>query len=454
MGSNYDLIVIGAGSGGVRAARIAAGLGAKVAIIEDRYMGGTCVNVGCVPKKLYVYASEFGAAVEDAEGFGWRFKDAPEFDWLTLTQAKVKEIGRLNGIYRNMLNNSGASVIDGRGKITSATTVQVGGQTLTANRILIATGGWPVVADIPGSELAITSNEIFDLPSFPNRLLIIGGGYIATEFSGVFNGLGSKVTQVYRGELFMRGFDLDIRRHLLNEIRMTGVDLRMNTDVTRLEQAGGSILAHFNDGTEAHFDAVLYAIGRRPNLAGLGALESGVTLNNDGTIAVNENFQTAVPTIYALGDIIGGPELTPVALAEGMAFAHQQFGHGGNAPDYRNVATAVFSQPQVGTCGLTQEQGCEQYAHLKIYRSDFKPMKHTISGREQRSFMKLIVDGDTDRVLGAHMVGPDAGEIMQGLGIAINMGATKAQFDATIGIHPTAAEEFVTMRTLSEEIRL
>lgn len=452
MGSNYDLIVIGAGSGGVRAARIAASLGANVAIIEDRYMGGTCVNVGCVPKKLYVYASEFGAAVEDAEGFGWRFNDTPEFDWPTLTQAKVKEIGRLNGIYRNMLNNSGATVIDGRGTITSPTTVQVGEQTLTAHRILIATGGWPVVASIPGSELAITSNEIFDLPSFPNRLLTIGGGYIATEFSGVFNGLGSKVTQVYRGELFMRGFDLDIRRHLLNEVRMTGVDLRMNTDVTRLEQAGEGILAHFNDGTEAHFDAVLYAIGRRPNLDGLGALETGVTLNTDGTIAVNENFQTAVPTIYALGDIIGGPELTPVALAEGMAFAHQQFGQGGNTPDYRNVATAVFSQPQVGTCGLTQEQACEQYAHLKIYRSDFKPMKHTISGREQRSFMKLIVDGDTDRVLGAHMVGPDAGEIMQGLGIAINMGATKAQFDATIGIHPTAAEEFVTMRTLSEEI--
>lgn len=454
MSSNYDLIVIGAGSGGVRAARIAASLGAKVAIIEDRYMGGTCVNVGCVPKKLYVYASEFGAAVEDAEGFGWRFKQAPEFDWPTLTRAKVKEISRLNSIYRNMLNNSGATVIDGRGRITSATTVQVGEQTLTANRILIATGGWPVVADIPGSELAITSNEIFDLPKFPKRLLTIGGGYIATEFSGVFNGLGSTVTQVYRGELFMRGFDLDIRRHLLNEVRMTGVDLRMNTDVTRLEQRGEGILAHFNDGTEAHLDAVLYAIGRRPNLDGLGALETGVTLNKDGTIAVNEKFQTAVPSIYALGDIIGGPELTPVALAEGMAFAHQQFGQGGSAPDYQNVATAVFSQPQVGTCGLTQEQASKHYTHLKIYRSDFKPMKHTISGREQRSFMKLIVDGNTDKVLGAHMVGPDAGEIMQGLGIAINMGATKAQFDATIGIHPTAAEEFVTMRTLSEEIML
>jgi glutathione reductase (NADPH) len=451
---DYDLIVIGAGSGGVRAARTAASLGAKVAIIEDRYLGGTCVNVGCVPKKLYVYASEYGHGFSDANGFGWQFDRAPRFDWNTLRKAKVTEIARLNDIYRSLLLNSGADLIDGRGTITSPSRVEVNGREISAPRILIATGGWPYIPDIPGRELAITSNEVFDLPTFPQRFLTVGGGYIASEFACVFNGLGSHVVQTYRGELFMRGFDDDARRHLAVEMQKSGVKLRTQTDVISLNKTPEGIRAEFNDGSSEIFDAVLYATGRKPNLNGLGALEQGVELTDQGVIEVDDHYQTKVPGIFALGDIIGGPELTPIALAEGMAFAHQQFGAGSSTPGYDNVATAVFTQPPLASCGLTQDQaGCE-YHHLKIYRSEFKPMKHTISGRNERSFMKLIVDGDTDRVLGAHMVGPDAGEIMQGIAIAMKMGATKAQFDATIGIHPTAAEEFVTMRTLSEEILL
>ena len=448
----YDLIVIGAGSGGVRAARTAASLGARVAIIEDRYLGGTCVNVGCVPKKLYVYASEYGKGFLDAQGFGWQTPEAPQFSWATLTRAKTQEISRLNDIYRALLANSGAQLIDGRGHITSPTTVLVNGEEIHGRKILIATGGWPHVPEIPGSTLGVTSNEIFDLERFPDRLLIVGGGYIATEFAGVFNGLGSRVTQTYRGPLFMRGFDDDIRRHLRDEIRKTGVDLRMDTDVTSLNETTEGIQATFADGLQEIFDTVLFATGRQPNIQGLGALELGVTLTPDGMISVNEQFQTSVPSIYALGDITGGPELTPMALAEGMAFAYQQFGQGRPSPSYDNVATAVFSQPPVGTCGLTQEQAIAQYPRISVYRSEFRPMKHTISGRDERSLMKLLVDRDSDRVVGAHMVGPDAGEIMQGISIAMSMGATKAQFDSTIGIHPTAAEEFVTMRTVSEEL--
>ena len=451
---DYDLIVIGAGSGGVRAARTAASLGAKVAIIEDRYLGGTCVNVGCVPKKLYVYASEYGHGFSDAKGFGWKFEQAPCFNWNTLREAKVTEIARLNDIYRSLLLNSGADLIDGRGTITSPSNVEVNGREISAPRILIATGGWPYIPEIPGRELAITSNDVFDLPNFPQRLLTVGGGYIASEFACVFHGLGSHVVQTYRGELFMRGFDDDARRHLADEIQKSGVDLRTQTDVVSLSKVSDGIQAIFNDGSSEVFDTVLYATGRKPNLDGLGALEQGVRLTDQGVIEVDDQYQTSVPGIFALGDIIGGPELTPMALAEGMAFAHQQFGAGATAPGYDNVATAVFTQPPLACCGLTQEQACAEYHHLKIYRSEFRPMKHTISGRNERSFMKLIVDGDTDRVLGAHMVGPDAGEIMQGIAIAMKMGATKAQFDATIGIHPTAAEEFVTMRTLSEEILL
>ncbi|MEO0437871.1 MAG: glutathione-disulfide reductase [Pseudomonadota bacterium] len=442
---DFDLFVIGAGSGGVRAARMAAGFGARVAVAEDRYMGGTCVNVGCVPKKLYVYASEFGKSFEDARGFGWSSSDKT-FEWSTLRDNKKTEISRLNSIYRNLLAGVDATVIDGRASIVDPHTVAVGEQQFSTERILIATGGWPYVPEFPGSELALTSNEIFDLDSFPERLLIIGGGYIAVEFAGIFNGLGSKVTQLYRGPLFLRGFDEDVRKHAAQEIPKTGVDLRFDTNVTKLERVNGAILATLTSGATLEVDAVLSAAGRRPHLQGLGIENTDVLLDEKGFIAVDEHYQTAEPSIFALGDVIGGMELTPVALAEGMALARRLYGDINREVEYDFIATAVFCQPNIGTVGFTEDEARAKFGAITLYKSDFRPMKHTISGRDERTFMKLIVDDASDRVVGVHMMGPDAGEIVQGIAIALKAGATKAVFDATIGIHPTAAEEFVTMR--------
>lgn len=442
---DFDLFVIGAGSGGVRAARMAAGFGARVAIAEDRYMGGTCVNVGCVPKKLYVYASEFGKAFEDGREFGWN-AGGKTFDWTTLRDNKKTEISRLNAIYRNLLDGVDATLIDGRARIVDANTVAVGDQHYTARKILIATGGWPYKGDFPGNELAVTSNEVFDLDSFPERMLIIGGGYIAVEFAGIFNGLGSQVTQLYRGPLFLRGFDSDIRAHAAQEIRKTGVDLRFETNITSLEKTATGIMATLTDGSSLEVDAVLAAIGRRPHLADLGLENTNVKLTSHGTIEVDEQFQTAEPSIYALGDVIGGMELTPVALAEGMAFARREYGNLEKPVDYDFIPTAVFCQPNIGTVGFTESEAHMEFGDITLYKSTFKPMKHTISGRDEKTFMKLIVDDATDRVVGVHMMGPDAGEIIQGIAIALKAGATKAVFDSTIGIHPTAAEEFVTMR--------
>ena len=442
---DFDLFVIGAGSGGVRAARMAAGFGARVAVAEDRYMGGTCVNVGCVPKKLYVYASEFGKAFKDARGFGWDSETAP-FNWATLRDNKKTEIARLNAIYRNLLTGVEATMMDGRAHILDPQTVEVNGQSFRAEKILVATGGWPHVPEFPGNDLAITSNEIFDLETFPQRLLVVGGGYIAVEFAGIFNGLGAEVTQLYRGPLFLRGFDPDIRAHAAQEIAKTGVDLRFETNVQSITRGAGGLQVSLTDGSSLETDVVLYATGRKPHLDGLGLENTGVKLTEFGAVAVDEHFQTDEPGIFALGDVTGGMELTPVALAEGMAFARRQFGALENTVDYDFIPTAVFCQPNIGTVGFTEEEARAKFGHIRLFKSTFKPMKHTISGRDEKTFMKLIVDKASDRVVGVHMMGPDAGEIMQGIAIALRAGATKALFDSTIGIHPTAAEEFVTMR--------
>ena len=444
--NSCDLFVIGAGSGGVRAARISAGLGAKVIVAEGLYLGGTCVNVGCVPKKLYVYGSEFGKAFKDAEGFGWTV-EGTSFDWPTLRDNKTREIGRLNSIYDRLLEGSGAQVINGMARLVDAHTVEVNGTRYHAKKILLATGSWPTKPEFPGNELAITSNEIFDLDSFPRRLLVVGGGYIATEFACIFNGLGAQVTQLYRGDLFMRGFDDDIRTFAAEEIKKTGVDLRFNSNIVSLARTNEGLEAQLTDGSRIVVDAVLCATGRHPNIEGLGLEKTAVKLDNRGYVSADEYFQTDEPSIFALGDMTGGPQLTPVAIEQAMAFAQTQFGDTEKVMDYSFIPTAVFCQPNIGTVGLTEEETKARGIDIDVYLSDFKPMKHTLSGRDERTLMKMIVDKSSDRVIGLHMVGPDAGEICQGMAVAMKAGATKADFDSTVGIHPTAAEEFVTMRT-------
>jgi glutathione reductase (NADPH) len=447
MSYDYDLFVIGAGSGGVRASRIAAGLGAKVAVAEDLYLGGTCVNVGCVPKKLFVYGSHFSEEFEAAAGFGWSVGET-SFDWATLRDNKTKEIERLNGIYDNMLKNAGVEIIHGRGTIVDAHTVTVGDKQYTAERILAAVGGWPMVPDITGSEHIISSNEVFYLDEFPKRVIVVGGGYIAVEFAGIFQGFGSETHLLYRGEMFLRGFDDDIREFTASEMRKKGIDLQFNTNVTGIEkQADGSLLVSLTDGSTLEVDAVMYATGRKPKTENLGLENTAVELTAKGSIVVNDDFQTAEPSIYSVGDVIDRMQLTPVALAEGMALARNLYSDKkDHKVDYDFIATAVFCQPNIGTVGYTEAQAKEKYGSVAVYKSEFKHMKHTLSGLDERTFMKLLVDQASDRVVGCHMVGADAGEIVQGIAIAMKAGATKADFDSTIGIHPTAAEEFVTMR--------
>lgn len=442
---DFDLFVIGAGSGGVRAARMSAGLGARVGIAEDRYLGGTCVNVGCVPKKLLVFASHFGEDFEDAAGFGWTVGPR-SFHWKTLIDNKNAEISRLNGVYRSLLSNAGVTLYEARATVVDAHTIEVGGERLTAERILVATGGWPSVPDIPGKEHVISSNEAFFLEDLPKRAIVVGGGYIAVEFAGIFSGLGSEVTQLYRGELFLRGFDEDVRHFLAGEMRKKGVDLRFNANIASVEKTDAGLVATLEDGSTLETDLIMYATGRAPNTDGLGLENAGVALSRKGAIVVNEDFQTSVPSIYALGDVIDRVALTPVAIAEGMVFSHNTYNAEARKMDYRDIPTAVFSQPTIGTVGLSEAEAREEYGEVVCYRSEFRPMKNTISGNEERSLMKLIVDKATDRVVGLHMVGPEAGEIAQGFGVALKAGATKADFDRTIGIHPTSAEEFVTMR--------
>ncbi|MDD2046028.1 glutathione-disulfide reductase [Pseudomonas putida] len=448
MAYDFDLFVIGAGSGGVRAARFAAGFGAKVAVAESRYLGGTCVNVGCVPKKLLVYGAHFADDFEQAAGFGWSLEDA-QFDWGQLIANKNREIERLNGIYRNLLVNSGVTLLEGHARLTGAHEVEIDGQRYSAEHILIATGGWPQIPDIPGKELAISSNEAFFLKDLPKRVLVVGGGYIAVEFAGIFQGLGAKTSLLYRGDLFLRGFDGAVRTHLKEELEKRGMDLQFNIDIQRIErQDDGSLKATLKDGRELLADCVFYATGRRPMLDNLGLENTGVELDPRGFIRVDELYQTTEPSILAIGDVIGRVQLTPVALAEGMAVARRLFKpEHYRLVDYQNIPTAVFSQPPIGTVGLSEEQALEQGYKVQIFESRFRPMKLTLTEVQEKTLMKLVVDADTDRVLGCHMVGPDAGEIIQGLGIALKAGATKQQFDETIGVHPTAAEEFVTLRT-------
>lgn len=445
---DFDLFVIGAGSGGVRAARFSADYGAKVAVAESRYLGGTCVNVGCVPKKLLVYGSHFSDDFEQAQGFGWS-TGHPHFDWATLISNKNREIHRLNDIYRKLLATSGVTLLEGHARLTDAHHVEVNGQIFSAERILIATGGWPMVPDIPGREHAITSNEAFFLQSLPERVLVVGGGYIAVEFAGIFNGLGADTRLLYRGEMFLRGFDHSVRTHLAEELIKNGLQLDFNTDIVKIDKlSDGSLLATLNDGRQLETDSIFYATGRRPMLEHLGLENTFVELNDAGYVAVNEHFETREPSVLAIGDVIGGVQLTPVATAEGTAIARRLFKPELYHPvDYRHIPTAVFSQPSIGTVGLTEEEAVAQGHKVTAYESRFRPMKLTLTESNERTLMKLVVDAHTDRVLGAHMVGPDAGEIIQGLAIALKAGATKRLFDETIGVHPTSAEEFVTLRT-------
>ncbi len=446
---DFDLFVIGAGSGGVRAARFAAGFGARVAVAEGRYLGGTCVNVGCVPKKLLVYGAHFADEFEQASGFGWTLGGKPDFDWATLISNKNREIQRLNGIYRNLLVNSGVTLLESHAKVVDAHHVEVDGKTFSTEHILIATGGWPQIPEIPGHEHAINSNQAFFLKELPKRVLVVGGGYIAVEFASIFNGLGAETTLLYRGELFLRGFDGAVRKHLKEELTKSGINLQFNADIARIDkQADGSLHATLKDGRVLEADCVFYATGRRPMLDNLGLENTNVQLDERGFIAVDDQFQTHEPSILALGDVIGRVQLTPVALAEGMAVARRLFKPEQYRPvDYQHIPTAVFSLPNIGTVGLTEEQARDAGHKVVVYQSDFKPMKLTLTSSQERTLMKLVVDADSDKVLGCHMVGPDAGEIVQGLAVALKAGATKRIFDDTMGVHPTAAEEFVTMRT-------
>jgi len=445
---DFDLFVIGAGSGGVRAARVAAGYGARVMIAEEFRVGGTCVIRGCVPKKLLVYASRFAEEFEDATGYGWTVPQ-PIFHWPSLIANKDREIARLEAAYINTLERHNAELIKSRAVIEDAHTVRIlsNGARVNAETILIATGAWPHYGPkILGLEHVISSNEAFHLAELPKRIVIQGGGYIAVEFACIFAGLGSEVTLVYRGENILRGFDDDVREHLRNEMRNRGITVTCGHTVAAVEKSGDDFITRLSDHSTIAADKVMFAIGRRPNIMGLGLKTVGVKIAAHGGIAVDDYSRTSVPSIYAVGDVTHRVNLTPVAIREGHAFADTVYGGKPTPVDYTNVPTAVFSEPELGVIGLTETQARERLAKLDIYKTTFRPMKATLSGRDTRSFMKLLVDGTTDRVVGCHIVGPDAGELIQIVGVAVKMGATKADFDATMAVHPTAAEELVTLR--------
>jgi glutathione reductase (NADPH) len=445
----YDLIVIGAGSGGVRAARMSAALGKQVAIIERQYLGGTCVNVGCIPKKLFHYAAQYPAHFHEAAGFGWTLP-TPSFDWSALVKNVAGEVQRLNGVYRKLLLDSGVQLFSGEGRIVDSHTVVVGQQLLKSERILIAVGGAPWKPDIPGAEYSITSDAFFSLPVMPASAVVVGGGYIAVELAGILHGLGVETTLLHRGHKILKNFDSDISQFLQQELEKNGMNLMLGENITSIEKVSGGLAARCASGSIVHADCMLYATGRKPVTNKLGLDTVGVGLKATGHIEVNNQYQTAAPSIYAIGDAVGHKELTPVATAEAMWLVDHWFGTGSKpAIDYGLVASSVFSMPEAATVGLTQQQAEERHgvADIDIYRTDFRPLKHTVSGSSERMMMKLVVQKSTDRVLGLHMVGAEAGEIVQGFAVALQMGATKRQFDATIGIHPTAAEEFVTLRT-------
>lgn len=447
---DYDLFVIGGGSGGVRAARMAAQRGARVALAEVAAMGGTCVNVGCIPKKLYSYAAHYAESFEESHGFGWE-GEAPRFNWDTLRENRAREITRLNGIYQGLLLGAGVTIITGWATLVDGHTVKVDEKTFSAKNILIATGGTPTVPAVTGREHILTSDQMFDLTPFPRRLLVVGGGYIACEFASIFNGLGTEVILVHRGEKLLTGFDDDVRGFVATEMTKTGIMLEFGTEVAAIAKTADGLTVEFKGGAApCTVDAVLYATGRVPNTNGLGLETAGVALNAKGAIEVNRHYQTSLPSVYALGDVTARLQLTPVALGEAMVVVDHLLGAAaGKKPrsmSYEFVPTAVFTHPNIGTVGFSESDARREFGEVTVYRADFKALKHTLSGSGERTLMKLLVDDATDRVVGLHMVGPDAGEIVQGFAVAMKAGATKAQFDSTIGIHPTVAEEFVTMR--------
>jgi glutathione reductase (NADPH) len=444
---DVDLFIIGAGSGGVRAGRIAAGYGARVMVAEEYRVGGTCVIRGCVPKKLLVYASRFSEEFEDAAGYGWTVPE-PTFHWPTLIANVNREVTRLEAAYTSTLERYKVALVKSRAVLEDAHTVRLAtGARVHAETILISTGGWPHPGPkIPGIEYAMSSNEAFQLKELPKRIVIQGGGYIAVEFACIFAGLGSEVTLVYRGENILRGFDDDIREHLRGEMRGRGITVTCGHTVAAIEKAGDEFVTRLSDGSTVASDKVMFAIGRRPNVMGLGLESLNVKIHEHGGIAVDEYSRTTVPNIYAVGDVTNRVNLTPVAIREGHAFADTVYGGKPTPVDHSNVPTAVFSAPELGVIGLTEMQAIEQLHKVDIYKSSFRPMKATLPGRDTRMFMKLVVDGTTNRVVGCHIAGPDAGELIQVIGIAVKMGATKADFDATMAVHPTAAEELVTMR--------
>jgi glutathione reductase (NADPH) len=444
---DYGLFVIGAGSGGVRAANMASGYGVKVAIAEQRYLGGTCVNVGCVPKKLFVYASQFQDQFDAAAGFGWTVGKS-DFNWTSLIANKNREIARLQAVYNNRLQQSGVSVITGRAQVLDAHTVDVDGKQYSTERILIATGGWPFIPDIPGKQHIVTSNDMFFLDQLPKRIIIVGGGYIAVEFASILHGLGVNTTICHRGHKLLSGFDEDIRDFLGAEMTRKGINIRFNTDIEAIESEGEVFAVQLMDGSEVSTDLVMYATGRTPNSSGFGLEKLGIDLDNEQAIKVNSDYQTNVPSIYALGDVTNRVNLTPVAIAEGIAMVNKLYTIHPQPVDYDNIPTAVFSQPAIGTVGLTEAKAREKYPDIDIYKTRFTPMKSALSGLDEKTLMKMIVVRSTDRVVGLHMIGSEAPEIIQGMAVAIRAGATKAVFDSTIGIHPTAAEEFVTLRNV------
>jgi glutathione reductase (NADPH) len=448
MSYQYDLFVIGAGSGGVRASRVAAAKGYKVAVAEGSALGGTCVNIGCVPKKLFVYGSEFGHGFEQAAGFGWSTTGA-SFDWSVLRDNKTKEIERLNGIYSNMLNNAGVNIISGFASFVDEHTVEVNGVQYTAERILIAVGAKPFIPEFDGSEFVVSSNEMFFLDELPKKALVVGGGYIAVEFAGILNGLGVDTALAYRGDQLLRGFDQDVREFASEEYRKSGIDVRLNTDVKAIELADvtkpdGERIVHFKDGHSETFGLILYATGRVPNVDKLSLEKAGIETGKNGAVKVDNNFTTSASSVFALGDVTDNIQLTPVAIKEAMALIGYWFDGKEIDFDYDNIPTAVFSQPSIGTVGLSEQEAEKRGLDFRVYQTDFRPMKHTLSGSTERALMKLLVNNADDKVIGAHMVGDYSGEIMQGLGVALKAGATKEDFDATVGVHPTSAEEFVT----------
>ena len=440
----FDLFVVGGGSGGVACARRAASHGARVALVEESRMGGTCVHRGCIPKKFLVYASHFQHEFEGAAGYGWSVGES-SFDWSAMVAAKSKELDRLEGIYRRLLKDSGVTVIDGRGALVDANTVEIDGARHSADTILVATGGWPVLPEIPGAELAITSNETFDLAQLPERIVIVGGGYIACEFACIFNGLGVEVVQLYRSDMILRGFDMDVREICCDEMRKTGVDVRLNENAVKLEKGSGGITVTSSQGNSLEADQIMFATGRAPNTGGIGFDRVGIELNHKGAVNVDSGSCSNIANIYAVGDCTDRVNLTPVAIHEGRCLAETLYNNNPQIPDHRDIATAVFTQPEIGTVGMSEEDARIHCAAVDIYKTRFRPLKHTLTGRDETVFMKLVVERGNDRVVGCHMIGSGAGEMAQILGVAIKAGATKAQFDETVAVHPTSAEEFVTM---------